>query len=255
MRIIAAVGLAVVIGVASLTPASAQKETANRPDQADTWTIDAWTIDESRSPIDDSPQVTATLNAVGYDARMSLRCEDKKTEANFFLPSKLLGSREYVKVLLRLPSGVETMLSPSTNDQSFYAGSAEQFIRQLPDSGTIIIRASGDAGRAAGGEFKLGNFSAIRQKIAQACNWSSERAQNSSARPIATPVNVQISAELAKKCRALMIKAHPTEVYGPTGSAAPQRAYFKECISQQGNMSDTSKASGHPQPSTTGSGN
>ena len=118
MRIIAVVGIAVVIGVASLTPASAQKETANRPDQVDTWTIDAWTIDESRSPIDDSPQVTATLNAVGYDARMSLRCEDKKTEANFFLPSRLLGSREYVKVLLRLPGGVETMLSPSTNDSA-----------------------------------------------------------------------------------------------------------------------------------------
>ena len=254
MRIIAAVGFAVVIGVASLSPASAQKETTNRPDQADTWTIDAWTIAESRSPIDDSPQVTATLNAAGYNARMSLRCEDKKTEAIFFLPSRPLGSRESVKVLLRLPGGAETMLYPTTNGQSFYAGSAEQFIRQLPGSGTIIIRASGDAGRAAGGEFKLGNFSVVRRKIAQACNLSSERAQNSSARPIATPVNAQISAELAKKCRALMIKAHPTEVYGPTGSAAPQRAYFKECISRQGNMSDT-KASGHPQPSTTGSGN
>jgi hypothetical protein len=32
MRIIAAVGFAVVIGVASLSPASAQKETTNRPD-------------------------------------------------------------------------------------------------------------------------------------------------------------------------------------------------------------------------------
>ncbi len=254
MRTITVVGFAVVIGVASLTPASAQKETANRPAQADTLTIDAWTINENKSPTDDSPQVTATLNAVGYDARMSLRCEGKKTEAIFFLPSKLLGSRESVKVLLRLPDGAETMLYPSTNGQSFYAGSAEQFIRQLPDSGTINIMAPGDAGRAAGGEFKLGNFPAVRQKIAQACNWSSDHAQNSSARPIETQVNAQISAELAKKCRALMIKAHPTELYGPTGTAALQRSYFEECISQQGNMSDT-KASGHPQPSTTGSGN
>ena len=157
-------------------PASAQKETANRPDQADTLTIDAWTINENRSPNDGSPQVTATLNAVGYDARMLLRCEEKKTEAIFFVPSKLLGSREYVKVLLQLPGGVETMLSPSTNDQSFYAGSAEQFIRQLPDNGVIIISVSGYSGKVTSGEFKLGNFSVVRQKIAQACNWSSERA-------------------------------------------------------------------------------
>jgi hypothetical protein len=89
------------------------------------------------------------------------------------------------------------MLYPSTNGQSFYAGSAEQFIRQLPDSGTINIMASGDAGTAAGGEFKLGNFSAVRQKIAQACNWSSDHAQNSSARPIETQVNAQIPTMLA----------------------------------------------------------
>ena len=255
MRIIGLVGFAVVIGIAGLTPASAQKEMANRPDQADTLRIGAWTINENRSPTDHGLQVTATLNAVGYDARMSLRCEEKKTDAIFFLPSKLLGSREYVKALLRLPDGVETMLYPSANGTSFDVGSAGQFIRQLPDNGIITITVSGYSGRATGGEFKLVNFSVVRQKLAQACNWSSEHAQNASARPIVTPIVAQISAQLAKKCRALMIKAHPTEVYGPTGSAAEQRAYFEECISRQGDMSDTSKAPGHPQPSTTGSRN
>ena len=56
----------------------------------------------------------------------------------------------------------------------------------------------------------------------------------------AVPANAQISAELAKKCRALMIKANPVEVYGrpaalprnelisgvrsPAGQHAPSRA-------------------------------
>jgi hypothetical protein len=65
----------------------------------------------------------------------------------------------------------------------------------------------------------------------------------------AAPVHAQISVELAKKCRSLMIKAHPTELYGATGSAAAQRAYYQKCISQQGQMPEAA------QGTTTGQGN
>jgi hypothetical protein len=44
------------------------------------------------------------------------------------------------------------------------------------------------------------------------------------------------SAELAKKCRALAIKAHPTERAGTTPYARAQREYFQECIAKRGNM-------------------
>jgi len=49
-----------------------------------------------------------------------------------------------------------------------------------------------------------------------------------------------ISAELAKKCRALAIKTHPTK---PAGSkdgayAQAQRDYFQDCIAKGGNMPD-----------------
>jgi hypothetical protein len=153
--------------------------TTGQSNQEGTSTIDGWTIDENRSPIDGRPQVTANLKAVGYDATMSLRCRENKTEAIFDLPSKLLGGRESVKVLIRFSDGIETMLSSSTNGQSFYAGSAEQFIEHFPDNGTISIRAAGASNRAVGGEFKLGNFFEVRQKIAKACNWPSEYTQNS----------------------------------------------------------------------------
>ena len=65
----------------------------------------------------------------------------------------------------------------------------------------------------------------------------------------AAPVNAQISVDLAKKCRALMIKVHPTELYGATGSAGLQRTYYQKCISQQGKMPEP------VQESTTGKGN
>ena len=149
----------------------AEPTTTGQSHQAAASTIGAWTIDENKSLIDGSPQVTATLKAVGYDATMSVRCRERKTEAIFDLPAK----RASVGVLIRFADGVETILYPSTDGQSFYAGSAEQFIRRLPDSGTIRISTPG---RAAGGEFNLGDFSQVRQKVAQACDWSSKRAQN-----------------------------------------------------------------------------
>jgi hypothetical protein len=47
-----------------------------------------------------------------------------------------------------------------------------------------------------------------------------------------------ITADLAKKCRELAIKAHPYKlpgVKGP-GSAEPQRDYFNTCVAKGGNM-------------------
>jgi hypothetical protein len=47
-----------------------------------------------------------------------------------------------------------------------------------------------------------------------------------------------ISADLAKKCRDLAIKAHPyTEPLMKAGNAEGQRAYFKDCVAKGGNMS------------------
>ena len=43
-----------------------------------------------------------------------------------------------------------------------------------------------------------------------------------------------ISAELAKKCRALAIKAHPKPASG--SYAQEQRDYYQDCIAKGGNM-------------------
>jgi hypothetical protein len=46
-----------------------------------------------------------------------------------------------------------------------------------------------------------------------------------------------ISAELAKTCRGLAIKAHSTQAAGSTtGSAQAQRDCFKECVTNRGIM-------------------
>jgi hypothetical protein len=55
-----------------------------------------------------------------------------------------------------------------------------------------------------------------------------------------TPSNAApITAELAKTCRELAIKAHPTEAAGSkAASGQAQRDYFKECVAKRGNMQD-----------------
>ena len=49
-----------------------------------------------------------------------------------------------------------------------------------------------------------------------------------------------ISVELAKKCRALALKAHPTKPAGSKNGAyaQAQRDYFQDCIAKGGNMPD-----------------
>jgi hypothetical protein len=140
-----------------------------------------WAIEESKSPLDDSPQVRGALHGVGDSTRsvLELRCREKKTEAIFIPSSGYLG-HEAIKTLVRINDGkpIETTWSPSSDGQAAFAPSAIQFIRALPDRGKLFIRASGYGGRSADGEFNLGEVSGIREKIAQACNWPAASAKD-----------------------------------------------------------------------------
>jgi hypothetical protein len=52
-----------------------------------------------------------------------------------------------------------------------------------------------------------------------------------------------LTAELAKLCRSMAIKAHPTARPGSaTGTAAAQRAYFQQCVENNGKMPEGAPA-------------
>ena len=55
----------------------------------------------------------------------------------------------------------------------------------------------------------------------------------------APSAQAQITADVARQCRTMMLKAHPTTMYGRTGSAAAQREYYQDCIKRQGKMDDS----------------
>ena len=63
-----------------------------------------------------------------------------------------------------------------------------------------------------------------------ACLWAQTAAQPATPSP-------QISAEQAKKCRALAIKVYPTQRAGTrSGNEEAQRNYFRDCITKGGNV-------------------
>jgi len=52
-----------------------------------------------------------------------------------------------------------------------FAPNAVEFIRMLPDNAKLFIRTSRSDGKAKEANFKLGNVSDIRNKVAHACDW------------------------------------------------------------------------------------
>ena len=58
------------------------------------------------------------------------------------------------------------------NGITAFAPKSEEFIRALPDSGRIFIRALTAAGENKDTNFVLSGVSEIREKIGRACNWS-----------------------------------------------------------------------------------
>ena len=129
-----------------------------------------WSIKETKSSVDGSPQVEAIL--ISDKQQLVLRCREHKTEAVFGGDFTFLGSKP-IKVLVRFNDGqpIVTMWQPSTSDQGVFAPDADRFIRALPDNGELFIQAFGLQGSTVEGTFELGDVSTVRKKIAAACKW------------------------------------------------------------------------------------
>jgi hypothetical protein len=131
-----------------------------------------WSIVEEKSATDDSPQISAGL-VVG-NAALILRCKEQKTEAAYSTKDTNFGDKP-VTVRLRIDSQdpIKEAWRPSINGLAAFAPKPEEFIRALPDSGRVFIRALTAAGENKDTNFVLSGVSEIREKIGRACNWSS----------------------------------------------------------------------------------
>ena len=131
-----------------------------------------WSIEETKSPTDGSPQVVAS-NLVN-DTVLILRCKDQTTEAAFSTQYNYLGYRS-VEVELRIngQSPIKEIWKASMNGRAAFAPDAVAFIQSLPDNGKLSIKTTRSTdGRIKEGNFNLGTISDIRNKIAKACDWA-----------------------------------------------------------------------------------
>jgi hypothetical protein len=131
-----------------------------------------WSIEESESPADESPQIVAA-NLVG-DTVLILRCKDQITEAAFSTQYNYLGYKS-VDVQLRIndQSPTKEVWKASMNGRAAFAPDAVGFIQSLPDNGKLSIKTTRSTdGKVKEGVFYLGAVSEVRNKIAKACDWA-----------------------------------------------------------------------------------
>jgi hypothetical protein len=129
-----------------------------------------WSIIEDKSAPGKSAQFSA--GTIMGDAALILRCREQRTEAAFSTEDTYLGE-ETVKVRYRidLNEPIQQTWRSSINGRAAFAPKPMDLIRALPDNGRIFIRAIASDGNNKDANFIISGTSAIRDKIARACNW------------------------------------------------------------------------------------
>lgn len=138
-----------------------------------------WVIEEDKSPIDDSLQVTATIAGTPSGAGLLLRCKEHRTEAAFVPAGFFIGGLgDRIPVVMRLNEEKPVSVSwlKSSNGQAMFAPNAIEFIKLLPDNGKLFLRATGFQGQQFDGLFQLSDVTAARTKIEETCHWSTPKA-------------------------------------------------------------------------------
>ena len=136
-----------------------------------------WSYEIDKSPVDDSDQVLASMKA-GSGATLVMRCREQATEVAF-IPGGFFvsGMTPRIPTLVRLNEDKPLNVSwaKSSNGQAAFAPNAVDFIRSLNNNGRLYIRIEGFEGRQFDGLFNLADVSVARQKIEDACKWSTPK--------------------------------------------------------------------------------
>jgi hypothetical protein len=105
-----------------------------------------WSIDETKSSTDGSPQVVAR-NLVG-DTVLILRCKDQTTEAAFSTQYNYLGYRSVdVQLHINDQNPTKEVWKASMNGRAAFAPDAIAFIQSWPDNGKLSIKTTRAEGR------------------------------------------------------------------------------------------------------------
>ena len=133
-----------------------------------------WLITDEKSPLDDSPQVSAALTSSDSRSHLLMRCKDRKTEVAVSIRGFIKCGPD-VRVVYRVDQGqaTETPWNAHSTCYLALAPSPIPFIRALADDGKIYVRMFDHHGTPHDALFNLGKISEVRSRLAQACDWDS----------------------------------------------------------------------------------
>jgi hypothetical protein len=152
----------------------AAKEQTGEATKAEPSVALMWSVMEDKSPIDDSPQVTGTLES-SDGASLFVRCREKKTEVAIVVRRYLgWGTDDSVPALLRVNDtpAIKESWAPSSNGRGAFSRNAIATLKALPDNATLFVRLTGHGGTGYDAKFELGAVSEIREKVGHACKWA-----------------------------------------------------------------------------------
>ena len=171
------------IDIASPNPAGsqAQRQQGSGP---------AWLVTDEKSPLDDSPLVSAALQSTVGKSHLLMRCKDRKTELAVSIRGFIKCGTD-VRVVYRLDQEQATD-GPWNSHPSCYlalAPSPIPFIRALSDEGKVYVRMFDHHGAPHDAQFNLGKVSPVRSRLAEACDWdkASENTAPKAPAPAASP--------------------------------------------------------------------
>lgn len=130
-----------------------------------------WTINESKSPIDDSPTVLLLLASNDTKDELMLRCKENSTDA-FIHSNTYLGS-ELSRVTMRFDDkkAHKQTISLSTNNKAFFILKPISFIKELTKTQQLTVRYAPYNGSTQTKIFSVTGLNEHLPKLQQACNW------------------------------------------------------------------------------------
>ncbi len=155
-----------------------------RPGQSRPGGDTAWVISDEKSPLDDSPLVSAALASTDNRSHLLIRCKDRRTEVAVSMTGFIKCGAD-VRVVYRInqEQAVET---PWRSHPSCYLAldpTPIPFIRALADNGKVFVRMYDNHDAPNDAVFSLGNVSKIRSRLAEACQWDAASTSSGNSAP------------------------------------------------------------------------
>jgi hypothetical protein len=132
----------------------------------------AWEVSEEKSPLDDTPLVSAMLRSSDGKAQLLMRCKERKTEVAVLIRGFIKCGTD-VRVVYRVDQGqsVDGPWNPSKSCYLAIAPSPIPLIRALADQSKVYFRLYDHHGAPNDAQFNLGKVSDVRSRLAKACEW------------------------------------------------------------------------------------